>query len=143
MSSLNKVTLIGHLGSDPEKKYTGSGIPVVSLSLATTERWKDDNGQAQEQTEWHRLVFWRGLADLVDEYLHKGSRVYVEGKLQTRQWEDQEGRNRYSTEVVCRELKFLDSKNSSEKQFSSDPNLNHIPTPSNGDAQMAEGDIPF
>jgi single-strand DNA-binding protein len=140
---LNKVTLIGHLGSDPEKKYTGSGTPVVSLSLATTEKWKDDGGKLQERTEWHRLVFWRGVADLVDQYLHKGSKIYVEGKLQTRSWEDQDGKTRYSTEIVCRELKFLDSKNSSSQQFPSSPNLSHIPAQTDSSGQIVEDDIPF
>ena len=140
---LNKVALIGHLGSDPEKKYTGSGVPVVSLSLATTEKWKSDDGKLQERTEWHRLVFWRGLADLVEQYLHKGSKIYVDGKLQTRQWEDQDGNTRYSTEIVCRELKFLDSKNSGSQQFSSSPKLNHIHAQTDSNGQVVEDDIPF
>jgi single-strand DNA-binding protein len=143
MSDLNKVMLIGHLGSDPEMRYTGSGTPVVSLSLATTEKWKDDGGEQQERTEWHRIVFWRGLADLAEQYLRKGSKIYIDGRLQTRQWEDQKGNTRYSTEVVCRELKFLDSKNSNDQKFSSTPKLNHIPVPDSNNAHFSEDDIPF
>jgi single-strand DNA-binding protein len=116
MNGLNKVMLIGNFGSDPEIRYTDTGTPVVNLSLATTDRWKDESGEHQERTEWHRVTFWNGLADLVEQYLHKGSRVYIEGKLQTHEWEDQDGTTRYTTEVICRELKFLDSKNSDTLQ---------------------------
>jgi single-strand DNA-binding protein len=114
MSNLNKVMLIGQLGSDPEKKVTDAGTSVANLSIATTSKWKDDSGVSHEKTEWHRIVCWKGLADLAEKYLKKGSKVYVEGRLQTREWEDKDDQKRYTTEIVCRELKFMDSKNSSK-----------------------------
>jgi len=104
---INKVILIGNLGADPEIRYTQSGTPVASFNIATTERWKDKEGQMQEQTEWHRIVAWTRLAEICGEYLNKGSRVYIEGKLQTRKWQDQNGNDRYTTEIVAREMKML------------------------------------
>ena len=104
---LNKVMLIGHLGADPELRYTQSGAAVVSLSLASTERWKGPDGQPQEHTEWHRIVAWAGLAEICHQYLHKGSRIYVEGKLRTNKWQDQSGADRYSTEIVIHDMKML------------------------------------
>lgn len=104
---INKVILIGNLGADPEVRYTQSGAPVASFRVATTERWKDKQGEVQEQTEWHSIVAWNRLAEICGEYLAKGSRVYVEGKLQTRKWQDQDGKDRYSTEIVAREMKML------------------------------------
>lgn len=104
---INKAILIGNLGADPEIRYTQSGTPVASFNVATTERWKDQEGQMQEQTEWHRIVAWRRLAEICGEYLSKGSRVYIEGKLQTRKWQDQNGNDRYTTEIVAREMKML------------------------------------
>ena len=107
---LNKVILIGNLGNDPEVKQTNSGGTLASFSVATTDRWRDKNGQTQEQTEWHRIVTWNKLAEICGQYLRKGSKVYIEGKLQTRTWEDQQGVTRYMTEVLCREMKMLDSR---------------------------------
>lgn len=107
---LNKVILIGNLGNDPEVKQTNSGGTLASFSVATTDRWRDKNGQTQEQTEWHRVVTWNKLAEICGQYLRKGSKVYIEGKLQTRSWEDQDGAIRYMTEVLCREMKMLDSR---------------------------------
>ena len=104
---INKVILIGNLGADPEVRYTQSGTPVASLRIATTERWKGQDGQVQEQTEWHSIVAWNHLAEICGEYLAKGSRVYIEGKLQTRKWQDQNGNDRYTTEIVAREMKML------------------------------------
>jgi len=104
---INKAILIGNLGADPEIRYTQDGTPVATFSIATTERWKDKDGQMQEQTEWHRIVAWRRLAEICGEYLNKGSRVYIEGKLQTRKWQDQNGNDRYTTEIVAREMKML------------------------------------
>ncbi len=104
---INKVILIGNLGADPEIRYTQSGTPVASFNLATTERWKGKDGQMQEQTEWHRITAWQRLAEICGEYLAKGSKVYVEGKLQTRKWQDQNGNDRYTTEIVAREMKML------------------------------------
>lgn len=109
---LNKVLLIGHLGADPEVRYTQSGTAVANFSVATNEKWKDKNGEKQEHTEWHRVVVWDKLAENCAEYLHKGSKVHVEGKNQTRKWQDKDGTDRWSTEVVARSVIFLDSKGS-------------------------------
>ncbi len=98
---VNKVILVGNLGQDPEVRYTPGGAAITNISIATSDSWKDKNtGQMQEKTEWHRVVFFGKLAEIAGEYLHKGSQVYVEGKLQTRKWQDKQGQDRYSTEVV-------------------------------------------
>lgn len=110
MGALNKVTLIGYLGADPESRFMPDGTQVASLSVATTEAWKDKEGEKQERTEWHRLVFYAGLAEVVCKYLTKGAQVYVEGKLRTRKWEDKQGVERYSTEVIGKELIMLGKK---------------------------------
>jgi single-strand DNA-binding protein len=104
---LNKAMLIGHLGADPELKYTKSGVAVCNFNVATSERWKDKNGEQQEQTEWHHVVVWKNLAEACNQYLHKGSKVYVEGKLQTRKWQDKNGSDRYTTEIVASYVQFL------------------------------------
>ena len=106
--SVNKVILLGNLGKDPEVKYTPSGTPVAKLALATNERYKDKEGQWQDRTEWHNIVLWQRLAEIAGEYLKKGSKVYIEGKLQTRSWEDkQTNQKRYMTEVVANDLVLL------------------------------------
>ncbi len=98
---VNKVILVGNLGQDPEVRYTPGGAAITTISIATSDSWKDKNsGQMQEKTEWHRVVFFGKLAEIAGEYLHKGSQVYVEGKLQTRKWQDKQGQDRYTTEVV-------------------------------------------
>lgn len=107
---LNKVILIGNLGADPEIRYTQSGAQVATFSVATTERWKGQDGLPQEQTEWHRIVAWSKLAEICGQYLHKGSRVYIEGRLQTRRWQDQGGVEHAITEVIARDMKMLDSR---------------------------------
>ena len=109
---VNKVVLIGNLGADPEVRFTPSGVQVVSLTLATSESWNDKNGERQERTEWHRLVLWRKLAEIADQFLKKGSKIYVEGKLQTRSWDDQKGQKRYVTEVVVNNIEMLDGASS-------------------------------
>lgn len=109
MSSVNKVILLGRLGSDPEIKFTTSGQGVCNFSLATSERWKDKQGQPQERTEWHRVVAWGKLAELCAEYLAKGRQVYIEGSLQTREWE-KDGVKRYTTEIKARDVTFLGGK---------------------------------
>jgi single-strand DNA-binding protein len=108
--TLNKVMLIGRLGQDPELKYTPSGQAVANLSLATNLVWKDKDGNNQEKTDWHRIVVWRKLAETAGQYLKKGSRVYVEGRLQTRSWQDQNGVTKYITEVVADTFTFLESR---------------------------------
>ncbi len=104
---VNKVILIGNLGADPELRYTPSGQPVANFRIATSESWVDKQGQKQERTEWHRIVAWGKLAELCGEYLAKGRQVFIEGKLQTRQWEDRDGQKRFTTEIQAREITFL------------------------------------
>ncbi len=108
---VNKVILIGNLGGDPEVKYMPSGGAVTNINIATSESWKDKaTGEKQERTEWHRVVFFNKLAEIVGEYLKKGSKVYVEGALRTRKWEDKDGVERYTTEIVARDMQMLDSR---------------------------------
>jgi single-strand DNA-binding protein len=129
---INKVILIGNLGADPELRYTQSGVAVASFNVATSERWKDKDGQQQEQTEWHRIVAWRQLAEICNEYLHKGSRVYIEGKLQTRKWQDQNGNDRYTTEIVAREMKMLSPRGESGGHGGSGGDYDPGPEPPSG-----------
>lgn len=108
---VNKVILVGNCGQDPEMKYLPTGTAVTNISLATSETWKDkQSGQQQERTEWHRVVFFNRLAEIVGEYVKKGSKVYVEGRLQTRKWQGQDGQDRYTTEIVASEMQMLDSR---------------------------------
>jgi len=104
--------LIGRLGQDPEVRYTQANTAVATLNMATSERYKDGNGELQERTEWHRVVAWGRLAEICQQYLHKGSLIYIEGPLQTRQWEDNQGQKRYTTEVKALQMTMLDSRNS-------------------------------
>mgnify|MGYP001283119823 FL=1 len=144
-SGINKVILVGNLGQDPEVKYTAGGAAVTTLSIATSDSWKDrDTGEDQERTEWHRVVLWRRLAEIAGEFLKKGSKVYVEGQLQTRKWE-QEGQTRYTTEIIARDIQFLDSKGTSSNTPSpenSDTSSNES-IPEAGEAEMEDDDIPF
>jgi len=111
MASLNRVLLIGYLGADPDVRFFNDGTPVATVNLATTESWKDKTtGERQEKTEWHRLVFFRRVAEIAGQYLKKGALIYVEGKLQTRKWQDAQGVDRYTTEIVVSDLKMLDKK---------------------------------
>ena len=107
---INKVILVGNLGSDPEIRYTGSGTAVCNFSLATSESYKDRDGNQVENTEWHRVVAWARLAEICGEYLKKGRQVYIEGQLQTRQWEDKDGNTKYTTEIKAREMQMLGSR---------------------------------
>jgi single-strand DNA-binding protein len=108
--SINKIILIGNLGQDPELRYTSSGVAVASFSMATSESWKDQDGNVQEKTQWHKLVAWRKLAEIVGEYLKKGSKVYVEGRIQYRSYDDKNGVKRDVTEIVVDQMLMLDSK---------------------------------
>ena len=110
MASLNKVMLIGRLGQDPEIRYTQSGNAVANLNIATNDYWTDKKGEKQERTEWHSLVLWGKLADLAQSYLKKGSQLYIEGRIQTRDWENDQGQKQYKTEVVVTTMQFLDTK---------------------------------
>ena len=110
MSSVNKVILIGHLGADPEVRTVSSGNTVARLNVATSENWTDREGQKQERTEWHRVVVWGKQAEICGKYLSKGRQIYVEGRLQTRSWEDQQGQKKYTTEVIANNIQFLGSQ---------------------------------
>ena len=108
---INKVILVANLGQDPETRYTASGSAVTNISVATSRSWKDkQTGDKKEETEWHRVVIFGKTAEIAGEYLRKGSKVYIEGRLQTRKWQDKQGQDRWSTEVVCEEMQMLDSK---------------------------------
>ena len=111
MASVNKVILVGNLGADPETKYLPSGDAVANIRLATTDRWKDKaSGEMKEATEWHRIAFFGRLAEIAGEYLKKGSQVYIEGRIRTRKWQDKEGQDRYSTEIVADQMQMLGSR---------------------------------
>ncbi len=115
---LNKVTLIGRLGADPEVRYMPSGGAVTNISLATTRRWKDrQSGERRDETEWHRIAFFNRIAEVAGEYLRKGSLIYVEGRIRTRKWQDQNGQDRYSTEIIAEQMQMLDSKSGGTGNF--------------------------
>ena len=115
MSGINKVILIGRLGSDPEVRYTPSGVAVANFSVATSEEWKNkDTGEKQERTEWHRIVAWRRLGEICGEYLSKGKQIYVEGRIQTRSWDDRDGNKKYTTEIIANDIQFLGSRDMSD-----------------------------
>jgi single-strand DNA-binding protein len=145
MSGVNKAILVGHLGADPEMRHTQSGTAVTSFRLATTERFKDRNGERQERTEWHRVVAWAKLAEICNSYLRKGKQVYVEGRIQTRQWEDKTGNTRYTTEIVANEMVMLgragDTGNDAPSQeISADP----VAQPSGSEGgKTDDDDLPF
>ena len=154
MANLNKVSLIGRLGQDPEIRYTQSGSAVANVTIATNEYWTDKQGGKQERTEWHSLVLWGKQADLAQSYLKKGSQIYIEGKLQTRDWEDQQGQKHYKTEVVVTTMQFLDSKISdsgnTEYESPSNEKTNIISSTPNSETNQIEqnadyikDDIPF
>ena len=108
---VNKVILIGNLGQDPEVRYMPNGNAVANITVATSESWKDKNtGEQVSKTEWHRVIFFRRLAEVVGEYLHKGSKIYIEGKLQTRKWQDKNGKDNWTTEIIASEMQMLDTK---------------------------------
>jgi single-strand DNA-binding protein len=121
---VNKVILVGNLGNDPEVRFMPNGNAVANLSLATSESWKDQQGQVQERTEWHRLTMYKRLAEIAGEYLQKGSQIYVEGKLQTRKWEDQQGQERYTTEIIVNELQMLGGRNNGGNDQANRPDPN-------------------
>lgn len=139
MSSVNKVILIGNLGKDPESKQTKNGMSLSNFSVATSENWKDKaTGESKEATEWHRIVAFGRTAEVVNEYLRKGSKVFVEGKLQTRKWQDQEGNDRYTTEVLANNVKMLGGK----PDGGSSPSGAFAPAQGNG-AGFVDDAVPF
>ena len=130
---LNKTMLIGNLGADVDTRYTQTKVAVASFRVATTERWKDNQGNPQESTEWHRIVAFGRLAEICSEYLAKGSRVYLEGRLQTRKWEDDKGNTRFTTEIIAREMKMLGGGDKAETP---------VP-PEDGSEPPPSDDVPF
>ena len=133
--SVNKVILIGNLGKDPELRYTSGGVAVATFSVATNESWKDQDGNIQDRTQWHNIVAWRKLAEIAGEYLKKGSKVYIEGRLQYRTYDDKNGVKRYVTEILMDELLMLDSRGSSTPAESAPPAASEEPPKSD--------DLPF
>ena len=119
MAGVNKVILIGHLGKDPEVRHLENGTSVANFTLATSESYKDKAGNRIDQTEWHNIVVWRGLADVAEKFLKKGSQIYLEGKIRTRSWEDQEGNKKYTTEIVADTFNMLSKKDDSNQQQAS------------------------
>jgi single-strand DNA-binding protein len=134
MASLNKVLLIGNLGKDPEVRYTASGTAVASFSLATSEKFKNKEGEWEERTEWHNVTLWGRLAEIAGEYLGKGKTVYIEGRLQTRKWQDKDGKDRYTTEIVGEKMLMLSRKDGSNHEEAGQ---------SHEGPGIPEGDYPF
>ena len=152
MKGINKVILVGHLGNDPEVRYSGSGAAIANISLATSEAWKDkQTGEQNERTEWHRVVMFNRLGEIAGEYLRKGSLVYIEGKLQTRKWQDKDGQDRYSTEVVANEMQMLGGRGEGGQQNQAPQQNNQPPQPANAPRTNSNGtpapgfddDVPF
>ena len=143
--SVNKVILVGNVGKDPEVKYTPSGTPVAKFSLATNEKYKDRSDEWQERTEWHNIVAWQRLAEIVGEYVKKGAKLYIEGKLQTSSWEDREsGTKKYRTEIVARDLVLLGShENGGGGDDRSNRNGDQRQSAYAGSAEITDEDIPF
>jgi len=141
---VNKVILVGNLGQKPEMRYTATQSAVASLSIATTESWKDkESGEMRDKTEWHRVVYFGKLAEIVEKYLDKGSSVYIEGKLQTRKWQDKNGADRWTTEIIGSELTMLGSKSSSSNSpMASDQSESPFPEDDSGQG-LTDDDIPF
>lgn len=150
---INKVILVGNIGQDPETRYTPSGSAITRISVATSDTWKDkQSGQQQERTEWHRVVFFNRLAEIAGEYLRKGSKVYIEGALRTNKWQDQQGQERYTTEIIASEMQMLDSRSGGADQSQAQqgsysaparnapPASNQAPEPS---FDNFDDDIPF
>lgn len=147
--SVNKVILLGRLGQDPELKYTPGGSPVCNFSVATTESWTDKSGQKQEKTEWHRVVVWGKLAELCNQYLAKGRQCFLEGRLQTRSWDDKDGNKRYTTEVMASTVQFIGGATASSNNNVDSSYGQAAPAASApeyqiaSDASFAADDIPF
>jgi single-strand DNA-binding protein len=144
MRGVNKVILVGNLGRDPEIRYTRDGTAVANLNLATTETWNDANGQRQERTEWHRVVAWGKLAEIAKEYLGKGRQVYIEGRLQTRSWDDKEGNKRYTTEIKADQMVMLGGRGGDGGGYR-DSGAQEPPPPDVGREpfQATDDDVPF
>ncbi len=145
MAGVNKVILVGNLGKDPEVRHLENGASVANFSIATSETYKDKNGNRQEQTEWHNVVLWRGLAQIAEKYLRKGSQIYVEGKLKTRSWQDKDGNTRYTTEVVGDQMTMLGGRPSGGNDVPA-PKAANEPVKNSGSADISSDDaddLPF
>lgn len=147
---VNKVILVGNIGQDPEIRYMPNGNPVANLTLATSESWKDkQSGETREQTEWHKVVLFNKLAEIAGEYIKKGSKVYLEGSIKTRKWQDQQGQDRYTTEIVGNELQMLDRRSDAAggadyQQYSKQPAKPAQAKPAEvAEVEIADDDIPF
>tara|TARA_B100000686_G_scaffold211831_1_gene218740 strand:+ start:174 stop:611 length:438 start_codon:yes stop_codon:yes gene_type:complete len=141
---VNKVILVGNLGQKPEMRYTQTNTAVATLSIATSESWKDkDSGEQREKTEWHRVVFFGKLAEIAEQYLDKGSQLYVEGKLQTRKWQDKDGNDRYTTEILGNEMNMLGGRQSSGDGGADDQSQPNSQSDQSQASQISEEDIPF
>lgn len=140
---LNKVTLIGHLGKDPEMKYAQSGQAVTNFSLATTDSWQDKEGKKQERTEWHKIVVFGKLGEICNQWLSKGKQIYVEGRLQTREWQDKDGNKRYTTEIVVNEMLMLGSRSEGSTGPRSSKGDGPPEEPPPPDYDNHKDDIPF
>ncbi len=143
--SVNKVILVGRLGRDPESRFTGSGQAVCNFSLATDRSYKDRNGQTQKQTEWHKIVAWGKLAEICQKYLKKGSQIFVEGRIQSRQWEDQQGQKRTSFEIVAGEMRMLGSRGEASpvSHAGEEAEAPAAPAPEEAGPEVSDEDIPF
>jgi len=141
-NGLNKAILIGNLGKDPELRYTPSGVAMATFSIATSETWTGKDGEKETRTEWHRIVAFRKLAEICGEYLSKGKQVYIEGRIQTREWEDKDGNKRYTTEILANQMLMLGGRDAGDSGRSEGPPAPEFPgTPGSGGAD--EDDIPF
>ena len=150
---VNRVILVGHLGGDPEMRYTSSGTPVTNFSLATNERWNNQDGERQERTEWHKIVTWSKLAEISNQYLTKGQLVFIEGRIQTREWDDRDGNKRRTTEIVASDMRMMSPRSSDGPRQEQEQKQEQEPVGvaaegGNGgedkmDAGVTEDDIPF
>ncbi len=149
---VNRVILVGHLGGDPEMRYTSSGTPVTNFSLATNERWNNQDGERQERTEWHKIVTWSKLAEISNQYLTKGQLVFIEGRIQTREWDDKDGNKRRTTEIVASEMRMMSPRSSDgPRQQEQEQKQEPVGVAAEGgnagedkmDAGVTEDDIPF
>ncbi len=149
MSGINKAIIIGRLGKDPEVRYMPDGTAVANFTVATSEEWKDKaTGEKKEKTEWHRIVAFRRLGEICGEYLSKGRQVYIEGRIQTREWQDKDGNKRWTTEIIANQMQMLGSRDAGTGRASADPPMsayeNDIPSPPSGSSFGGpEDDIPF
>lgn len=139
MASVNKVIILGNLGNDPESRFMTNGDAVTNITVATSETWKDKSGEKQQKTEWHRVTFYRKLAEIAGEYLKKGGQVYIEGRLETRKWTDKSGADRYTTEIIANEMKMLGGKS----EASQSPKPKPSSQGNSGFDDMEDTDIPF